>query len=104
MPTIKKKFHRFSFQAEVPEKGTWAKGNTADIKFYKSSFWRRIRSAILKRDNYLCQECKRNGKVKEGKYVDHIVNKHQGGDEDFSNLETLCASCHNSKTAKERKR
>lgn len=104
MPTINKKKYRYSFEVETATNDTWAAGGTADIKFYKSPYWRRIRSAILKRDNHLCQECKRQGKVKEGNFVDHIKNKHQGGDEDFSNLETLCASCHNRKTAKERKR
>jgi len=27
------------------------------MKFYKSSKWRKKRETILRRDNYLCQEC-----------------------------------------------
>jgi 5-methylcytosine-specific restriction enzyme A len=104
MAYIDKKYHRFSWEVETPEKGTWARGETADIKFYQSSYWRKIRASILSRDNHLCQECKRQDKIKEGIYVDHIINKHHGGNDDFENLEVLCASCHNTKTAKERRR
>lgn len=104
MPTIDKKKYRYSFEVETATKKTWGAGGTADIKFYQGTFWRKIRSAILRRDNHLCQECKRNKKVKEGNYVDHIKPRHLGGGEDFDNLETLCASCHNTKSAKERKR
>ncbi len=111
MPTIKKKFHRFSFQSEVPEKGTWAQGDTADIKLvqkhYKSRFWRALRQAALERDHYMCQECKRNGIIREIKgkrYADHIVNRNQGGKDELDNIQILCGPCHNRKTAKERKR
>ncbi|EFR8992811.1 HNH endonuclease, partial [Listeria monocytogenes] len=31
--------------------------------FYKSKAWVSIRKEVLKRDNYECQECKRQGKV-----------------------------------------
>ena len=33
-------------------------------KFYDSSEWKRIREQVKKRDNYECQECKRNGSVR----------------------------------------
>ena len=109
MPTLNKKYFRYSFEVETPEKGTWAKGGTADIKFYKGKYWRTRREYILRRDNYLCQECKRNNKLTEGNVVDHIKPRHSfsnrekvdGLPENEDNLETLCRSCHNSKTAKE---
>lgn len=109
MPTLNKKSFRYSFEVETPEKGTWGRGGTADIKFYQGKYWRSRRAYILNRDNYLCQECKRQGKLTEGNVVDHIKPRHsfndrqqlEGVPEREDNLETLCRSCHNSKTAKE---
>ena len=40
--------------------------------FYDSPRWRRLRSAILKRDGYLCQLSKRYGKRVEANVVHHI--------------------------------
>ncbi|MED3116599.1 HNH endonuclease, partial [Bacillus thuringiensis] len=31
-------------------------------KFYDSGEWKSIREQVKKRDNYECQECKRNGR------------------------------------------
>lgn len=69
--------------------------------FYKSKKWRQTREVILKRDNFECQECKRNGKVTTGERldVDHLLEL-----EDYpelalepTNLETKCVTCHNKK-------
>lgn len=40
--------------------------------------------------------------IKQGKIVDHIKSKAHGGDDSPTNLQTLCAPCHNHKTATER--
>jgi 5-methylcytosine-specific restriction endonuclease McrA len=40
--------------------------------FYKSTKWKVKRTNILKRDNYLCQECKRYGKTVSATTVHHI--------------------------------
>lgn len=64
--------------------------------------WKRLRSNILKRDGYLCQECLRNNKVTEAKEVDHIKNKKRGGTDCPSNLEAICTPCHKKKTIEER--
>ena len=78
------------------------------LKFYKSKEWKAIRVRVLKRDNYECQECKRNGLV----YTDaHDPEKHKRLDVDhikeiythpelaleMDNLQTLCIPCHNKK-------
>lgn len=78
-------------------------------KFYKSSSWNNLRQHALKRDNYECQECKRQGEV----HVDSIkidgerksieLNVHHKYEiEDYpklalvlDNLETLCLFHHN---------
>ncbi len=66
-------------------------------KFYKSREWLHKRKFILRRDNYECQKCKREGKYSKAETVHH--KKHL---KDFpelalidSNLESLCGSCHN---------
>lgn len=65
--------------------------------FYKSSAWLRKRDMILKRDNYLCQDCKRYGKHTEATTVHHIKHYDEHPElalSDF-NLVSLCAACHN---------
>ena len=41
--------------------------------FYKRPQWKRKREAILKRDDYLCRECKRYGKTTTATIVHHII-------------------------------
>ncbi|PTH16537.1 hypothetical protein BU607_08410 [Staphylococcus auricularis] len=78
----------------------------ATMRFYKSKQWRDVREQVLKRDNYECQACKRQGKVTtidRSKHksldVDHILEleSHPELAYDMDNLETLCVSCHNKK-------
>lgn len=77
-------------------------------KFYKSKEWQKLRLRVLERDNYECQECKRQGRVYTDKHdpdkhkrldVDHIkeiyTHPHLALDEE--NCETKCVRCHNKK-------
>jgi 5-methylcytosine-specific restriction protein A len=49
--------------------------------------------------------CLDKGRTTAGKYVDHITPIRQGGDKfDYSNLQTLCTSCHASKSSKDGKK
>lgn len=76
--------------------------------FYKTDAWQSLRLKVLERDNYECQECKRNGRV----YTDHHdPDKHKRLDVDhlkeieqfpelaleIDNCETKCVRCHNKK-------
>ncbi|WP_372966719.1 HNH endonuclease [Marinobacter sp.] len=63
--------------------------------------WRRLRDAVLKRDKYLCQTCKRNGLSVPASEVDHIIPEAEGGPTEASNLEAICGSCHKEKTQRE---
>lgn len=54
------------------------------------SNWQSIRLAVLRRDRYTCQNC-----GAEGNEVDHIE---AGDDHSMANLQTLCRSCHATKT------
>lgn len=49
----------------------------------------------------LCVHCQRSGRVSVAAEVDHIVPLHQGGADDETNLQSLCAPCHQAKTARE---
>ena len=92
------------------------------IKFYQSRAWRALRLKALKRDNYECQECKRQGRVystpvdargvalpsgdkrennkNNNKKSLHVHHKKEVKDYPelalvLDNLETLCQQCHN---------
>ena len=66
-------------------------------EFYLSSKWKRKREQILRRDNYLCQNCKRYGRQRQAATVHHI--KHYDEFPELAlkddNLISLCAACHN---------
>ena len=79
-------------------------------KFYNSSLWKNnLRLQALKRDNYECQQCKRDGGVhvdsikEDGEKkkielnVHHIkeIEHHPELAYELGNLETLCIDCHN---------
>jgi 5-methylcytosine-specific restriction protein A len=68
--------------------------------------WQKLRLAVLERDFYLCQPCKKVGRITEAKQVDHIINKAEckkrGLNTDFlDNLQSICVDCHKLKTQKE---
>lgn len=74
------------------------------------SKWDRLRALVIKRDNGLCQECLRQGRVTAvghkpfTAFCDHIIPKAEGGTDDESNLQTLCRQCHTAKTDIEKNR
>ena len=77
--------------------------------FYRSKDWKSLRNQALVRDNFECQECKRQGFVtidsikREGKRKNIVLNVHHIKEiEDYpelalelDNLETLCVYHHN---------
>lgn len=74
-------------------------------EFYKTRRWMKKREKILRRDKYLCQECKRyhrhtaDGNPIPAELVHHIKsyeNYPELGLRD-DNLISLCSSCHNKK-------
>jgi 5-methylcytosine-specific restriction protein A len=71
-------------------------------QLYKTVRWQRLRKQVLLKQP-LCAECQRQGKITRATIVDHI-KPHKGNldlfwDED--NLQSLCKSCHDSKTVSE---
>lgn len=72
-------------------------------KFYSSTAWKHKRMAILKRDGYLCCECRRygrkdrNGLPIRATLVHHVVEYEDAPELGLAddNLVSLCDGCHN---------
>ncbi|QNQ83764.1 HNH endonuclease [Lactobacillus sp. PV037] len=68
-----------------------------NTRFYRSKEWKVLRKLALERDLYLCQECKKAGRITPAKIVHHIKPVRVSDDDKLKleNLETVCAACHN---------
>ena len=66
-------------------------------EIYNTSKWERTRNAVLRRDSYQCQECKRYGRIREAKHVHHVfpIEHYPELALDRRNLISLCQQCHN---------
>lgn len=72
------------------------KHNKEYVQFYNSSEWKRIRKKALRRDDWLCQRCSKQGLIKSAEIVHHLVETKDNWDLrlELSNLESLCFECH----------
>jgi len=66
------------------------------------SKWDKLRIRVLKRDNYACVPCRKDGIITSATEVDHIKPKQLGGLDIMINLQSICHNCHAAKTTKER--
>lgn len=73
------------------------KRNQEAKRFYNSAAWIKCRESVLIRDDYLCQECLKQGILTPADMVHHIKHfldyPELALDED--NLTSLCNPCHN---------
>ena len=75
-----------------------------DDSFYHTPRWRRF-SKWYRTNNPLCAKCLEGGYTKLADLVDHIIEIRDGGAKfDVNNVQSLCLSCSNTKTAHERKK
>ena len=67
------------------------------VKFYHSKEWKRVREAVLIRDNYLCQQCLTEKIIKSAEIVHHICEIRHSWLErlDINNCVSICKCCHN---------
>lgn len=68
------------------------------MKFdYESRKWKSKQRAIMRRDGYMCQACKRYGRKREARVVHHIKHVDTFPELAYtdSNLISLCIECHN---------
>ena len=47
--------------------------------------WVKTREQVLLRDSYLCQPCRRKGRLTVGNEVHHILPRSRGGSDDMEN-------------------
>jgi 5-methylcytosine-specific restriction endonuclease McrA len=96
LPFLRKKKNK---PGNLPKKQT--RFYTADDSFLRTSRWRSVRQIQLSTNPY-CEIHQAKGVLVDcthGGHIDHIISRSRGGAElDFSNLMTLCLSCHTSKT------
>lgn len=83
-------------------KPSWAKKPTAS-KRTRGRALQRLRAELFERQP-LCADCRRNGRVTLATERDHIVPLEEGGEDVESNVQGLCASCHDAKSKAERAR
>ena len=70
--------------------------------FYNSTAWRKF-ARVFKQRNPLCKECENLGIITAATVADHVLPINRGGAKfDESNIQSLCESCHNRKSAGER--
>ena len=77
--------------------------------WYNTRAWQALRAAVL-RDNPLCVHCLEHGRTTAARIADHITPVSTGKTEeqrkalmwDITNVQGLCDSCHNIKSAKEK--
>lgn len=62
--------------------------------------WRKTQQQQLAREP-MCRPCAGIGRATFATQVDHIKTRANGGNEDASNLQSICEPCHTLKTAKE---
>ena len=99
MPTIKRICRRPWQPKHDPQAGR----RHANTEFYQSTAWRKLR-AIKLHWQPLCEECLEHDWHTPAQMVDHIVPINRGGAAlDLQNLQSLCNSCHNRKSARERR-
>jgi len=70
----------------------------AHVPFYGTQAWKRLRTAVLMRDQYRCtaRDCSTPDRGIGGRLiVDHVVERRKGGADHPSNLRTLCPDCDN---------
>ncbi|WP_350339794.1 HNH endonuclease [Sanyastnella coralliicola] len=98
MPSINRNSKRPPWQG----KRRAQQGRKKRTKNYDSPEWRKLRRSVLN-ENPLCVECEKRGVYKPADVVDHITPYNQGGSFwDRNNLQGLCHSHHNKKSARER--
>lgn len=85
--------------APGPAHGSDRDRGTASQRGYGAS-WRKLRAWFLRR-HPLCAACEAKGRLTAATVVDHVLPRRFGGTDHPRNLQPLCATCHNAKTARE---
>lgn len=57
--------------------------------YYYTEEWKRLRSRVLARDEYICQYC--GGTAYQ---ADHVIPRSRGGKDSMENLVASCSECN----------
>jgi 5-methylcytosine-specific restriction protein A len=103
------KFNSFCIEHGGRDKFDYKRYNKSD-KYkqgqdkYQSSQWRTLRQVQLSLEP-LCASCLTRGIVTQAEHIDHVFPWQQIGEQAFYHnlFQSLCASCHSSKTSLEAK-
>lgn len=57
-----------------------------------------VRKYVFERDRYHCQSCGKTN-IEANLTIDHIIPLARSGQNDISNLQTLCRTCNEKKTS-----
>ncbi len=88
-------------RAVTPSERVYEHHHIDGKNIYKSQRWVKLRAEVI-RQQITCQHCLAYGIVTPGIIVDHIIEIEDGGPVwDINNLQYLCRTCHNQKTARE---
>ena len=87
----------------IKDKAKAFKGIDKSNKYiYNSTQWKKIRQLVL-HNNPLCVMCRKKNIYTTANTVDHIQPINKGGAVyALNNLQSLCSSCHNRKSANDR--
>lgn len=98
MPTKPKRIRR----PWEPKPQAKQAGRKADSSFYHTTAWRKL-SIVYRRTHPLCEECLKKDRTTPVALVDHITPISQGGEQlAWDNLQSMCHTCHNKKSGRER--
>jgi 5-methylcytosine-specific restriction protein A len=92
----KRRQHKTAFDKRRQKLQAYQRQAKRELKT-NSNRWRKIRNAWLN-DHPFCFQCEKNGVVKIATVLDHKDGDANNNDE--SNYQSLCASCHSRKTAR----
>ena len=80
------------------------RGGRRNSKVYDSSRWRRL-SNKKRTVTPFCEMCEVDGVTLVADVTDHIIEIEDGGNQyEWDNLMSLCHTCHNQKTADEKRK
>lgn len=78
--------------------------------YYLSKKHKELREQAYLRDNGLCRKCGKmvelhttKNKTNLMSFADHIIPRNAGGTDELNNYQTLCKSCHDAKSNKDKK-
>ena len=99
-PELTTKGNRCVYHARLAQKKLDLRRGSAAARGYGAR-WRRLRAMYLRANPRCVDPYELHETMTLADVVDHKVPRGSGGTDDWKNLQSLCASCHNRKTALE---